>query len=519
MVDIPTIEPFQFIRGTAFSERVQLANKLNEVIDALNQIGTIDDLQTQIDAINSEISEIHAALLNTNSDVSALSNQVNALISEVNGLLKEVISEVALDSPGYGQVRVKLIHEDETETVSNVLQIPVIQDGGITLISGTTDRSFKLQYVTTDGVTHTTNDFVIPEGGGTDITVTSVSIEQGDTSNSFKFEIGLSDGSSIQSNSYPFPPGTELTPATTSQLGGIKVGTHLSVTADGTLSVDMTTIGTAAAAPTVMWTADTSKVTMHFDSLVGTEYTEDIPTAASGGAGTIDAAAYQKLQNVPAPDTIATDAEISDLQEQITGLKLSNDTICVCSGIDNSVYGILEVDPSLFTSISPTSMYGTISSSDIGVNPTNGYLQINNIVLKTTQVLTLGLIPSSGSTVNGKINAKTKINLNLNATSVDCYYKFVSIKDGVVILDSPNPMWVKFYNVRVEYAPTKEGLTTDIIAKYEGTTIIGYTDFASRVAHDSSQLFARNIYNFVTLMLKDSKIDLSDEIVQSTLIK
>ncbi len=54
---------------------------------------------------------------------------------------------------------------------------------------------------------------------------------------------------------------------------------------------------------------------------------------------------------------------------------------------------------------------------------------------------------------------------------------------------------------------------------YEDKVIIGYTDFASRVAQDSSQLFARNIYNFVALMLKDNKIDLSDEIVQSTLIK
>ena len=238
MPEIPTIEPFQFIRSTAFSERVQLANKLNEVIDALNQIGSVDDLQSQIDAINSEISEIQTSIGNTDTSLAELENQVNALVSQVNGLLKEVVSEVTLDSPGYGQVRVKVIHEDETETASNVLQIPVIQDGGITLISGTTDRSFKIQYITMDGVTHTTNDFVIPEGGGTDVTITSISILQGDTPNDIKFQVGLSDGSSIQSNSYPIPQAT-ITPATTSQIGGIKVGTNLSVTADGTLSVDL----------------------------------------------------------------------------------------------------------------------------------------------------------------------------------------------------------------------------------------------------------------------------------------
>jgi NAD(P) transhydrogenase subunit alpha len=49
-------------------------------------------------------------------------------------------------------------------------------------------------------------------------------------------------------------------------------------------------------------------------------------------------------------------------------------------------------------------------------------------------------------------------------------------------------------------------------------TIIGYTDFAVRVANDSSQLFARNVFNFVSLMIKNGKIDLTDEIIQAVLI-
>ena len=52
-----------------------------------------------------------------------------------------------------------------------------------------------------------------------------------------------------------------------------------------------------------------------------------------------------------------------------------------------------------------------------------------------------------------------------------------------------------------------------------GVTIIGYTDFAARAAYDSSQLFARNVFNFVSLMLKEGKLDTSDEIIQATLIK
>lgn len=311
VINIPTIQPFTYQASTAFDERVQLANKVNEIIDGINSIGEIPDIQAQIDTINSTIAQIQADIANTDREVSTIQSQLNSLIQEVNGLLKEVISEITLDSPGYGQVRMKVIHEDETETASNALQIPVIQDGGITLISGTTDRSFKIQYITMDGVTHTTNDFVIPEGGGTDVTITSISILQGDTVNDIKFQVGLSDGSSIQSNSYPIPQAA-ITPATTSQIGGIKVGTNLSVTADGTLSVDMTTIGKAAKADSLMWTADASKVTLHVDSLNGSDFTDDVPQAAQGVAGTIDAASYQKIT--------ANESAISELKADVAAL-------------------------------------------------------------------------------------------------------------------------------------------------------------------------------------------------------
>ncbi|MDR3151806.1 MAG: NAD(P) transhydrogenase subunit alpha, partial [Holosporaceae bacterium] len=59
----------------------------------------------------------------------------------------------------------------------------------------------------------------------------------------------------------------------------------------------------------------------------------------------------------------------------------------------------------------------------------------------------------------------------------------------------------------------------DEVVKVGGVTIIGYSDLASRIAHDSSQFFAKNVFNFVSLMLKDEKIDTSDEIVQATLLK
>lgn len=57
----------------------------------------------------------------------------------------------------------------------------------------------------------------------------------------------------------------------------------------------------------------------------------------------------------------------------------------------------------------------------------------------------------------------------------------------------------------------------DKVVVYKNTTIVGCTNLAEKVAFDAGQLLACNIYNFVQLLVKDGKIDTSDEIVQATL--
>ena len=382
---IPEIQPFEFIRGTAFSERVQLANKVNEIIDGINSIGEIPDIQAQIDAINSEISEIQTAIGNSDTSLADLENQVNALISEVNttikqaisalesevdgidtrlataegtisehgteidGLLKEVIDGVAMMSSPHGSIQVQINHEDGSNDISAPIDIGLVEQGGIVLQSGTTDRSFKLIVTLTDGTSWQTNDFVIPEGGGTDVSVTNISIAQGSGTDKIQVKIGLSDGSTISSNDWTVvtpsefsalgtrvttaegnitkntgditdldtrvqaledSPGYALQPATAATLGGVKIGTGIIVQSDGTISVDKTQINTAAVASTVMFTADASKVTLHADSVAGSEFTKDIPQASQGGAGTIDQASYAKIA--------ATESKVNALAPTVT---------------------------------------------------------------------------------------------------------------------------------------------------------------------------------------------------------
>lgn len=385
MVDIPTIEPFQFIRSTAFSERVQLANKLNEVIDAVNNIGDLPDLESQITEINTKISELEESIGNTDTSLADLENQVNGLISEVNtaikqaisalesdvggidtrlttaegtiseheteidGLLKEVIDSVAMTSNPHGTIQVQINHEDGSNDISAPIDLGLVEQGGIVLQSGTTDRSFKLIVTLTDGTSWQTNDFVIPEGGGTDVSVTNISIAQGTESNMIQVKIGLSDGSAISSNDWTVvtpsefsalgtrmataegnitkntgdisdletrvqaiedSPGFTLQPATATRLGGVKIGSGITVQSDGTIAVDMKKINTAAVASTMMFAADASKVTLHADSVAGSEFTKDIPQASQGGAGTIDQASYAKIA--------ATEAKVDELAPSVS---------------------------------------------------------------------------------------------------------------------------------------------------------------------------------------------------------
>ena len=355
------IQPYEFKKKTNIEEHNDIVSKVNEIVDVINdtQMDTIDSRLTAVEgdvtALESEVSTINNEL-DTKADkteipdtstfatktevdavdtkVDAIDSQLDTMQTEIDGLLKEVVDGVAMSSTAHGTVQVQINHEDGSNDISAPIDLGLVEEGGIVLKSGTTDRSFKLIVTLTDGTSWQTNDFVIPEGGGTDVSVTSISIAQGTGADKIQVKIGLSDGSTISSNDWTVvtpsefsalgtrvttaegnitkntgdiseldgrvqaledTPGYALKPATATRLGGVKIGAGIIVQGDGTISVDKTQIDTAAVASTVKFTADASKVTLHADSLAGSEFTKDIPQASQGGAGTIDQASYAKI--------------------------------------------------------------------------------------------------------------------------------------------------------------------------------------------------------------------------------
>lgn len=362
-MQIPQIQPFTFIRSTAFSERVQLANKINEIIDGINQIGDIPELEAEIDTLKQSVASLQESIGSTDTNLATVETNLNKAISDLNaltvrvstlettvtgqtsdiaentseitglkarmstaengieankndidsleakqteheteiqGLLREVVDGVAMSSTAHGTVQVTINHEDGTQDTSAPIDLGLVQEGGITLSTGATDRSFRLTVQLSDGSSWQTNDFVIPEGGGTEVVVTSVQIKKGSQDDMMKVSIGLSDGSSIDSNDWSFvtpaqfaalqstvstntgkitsltgrvtaidsqldtidgsldslgdrvtalegSPGYNLPVATGSVLGGVKIGTNIIVQADGTISIPNATASTPGA--------------------------------------------------------------------------------------------------------------------------------------------------------------------------------------------------------------------------------------------------------------------------------
>lgn len=421
VINIPEIQPFTFQAGTAFSERVQLADKINEIIDGINQIGDIPELEgqiatlaSQIQAINTTITTIQntmaqqgTTIQDIQGDISTLDEQMASAMSditgltsriataestltehgnEISGLLGEVIDSVEMSSTAHGTVQVQINHEDGSNDISAPIDLGLIQTGGITLQTGASDRSFKLIITQTDGESWQTNDFIIPPGGGTEVTITSVTLEAGTTENTMRVSIGLSDGTPLDSNDYPVVApatvsalatrvttvegttaqhttqisgldsrvtaleeagGYTLVPATASQLGGVKIGANIIVQSDGTISIPNATASTpgvmtaaqveqlnsAATASTLMFTGDASKVTLHADSVAGSAFTEDIPQASQGGAGTIDQAKYQQIGT--------NQNNITTIQGKVTTLENEVGTLSTdIENVENTVNGL-----------------------------------------------------------------------------------------------------------------------------------------------------------------------------------
>ena len=237
---MPDIEPFKFQKSTNIEEHNQMKDKINEMVEVINDID-LENLPNQIDALETEVAT-------QGNEIDALEVTVNAIpntyakktdIPDVSDFITDdaltpyakIVDVNNADISGIdanianGEITIKLTRPDGDMTDS--IDCPFIQTA--TLIPTSTARAFKIRFTYTDGTQYDTNEFVIPEGGGTDVSVTGVTVGDGTAPNSFKVTIQLSDTTTIGSNDYviEFPENINTYPTT---LTGSLSGTTLTLT-------------------------------------------------------------------------------------------------------------------------------------------------------------------------------------------------------------------------------------------------------------------------------------------------
>lgn len=237
--DLTTIESKNVEQDTAIQQNTSDITTIKGNIQIIEEdLTTIENKNVEQDtAIQQNASDIDSTKAELNQKITAEQNaRESADTAESTARANADIDLVDLTYAS-GGISIKL--ERPEGNLEDTVQAPFIRTA--TLIPTTTNRAFKIQFDLYDGTQYDTNEFVIPEGGGTDVSVTGVTISAGTSPDSFKVNIELSDGTPIASNDYPFPSGSAYPTGATLSMSGTTISISIAMSAGQPLtgSVDI----------------------------------------------------------------------------------------------------------------------------------------------------------------------------------------------------------------------------------------------------------------------------------------
>ena len=384
---MPKVEPFDYQKSTNIDEHNQIVNKVNEIVDVVNDVN-LDQITPEIDALKTattknaaDISQLkisdaeHTEQIATiDSNVDNHAREITALktadakhdteIAELDkvtdALTKEIPNGITLYRDGTGKIKAVISQEDDTTIDSNTLDMIIPYQ--YTIISGTSSRSFKLKIVMSDGSEVITNDFIIPEGGGSVVTITGIEIDKDATDvNKFLVKAIVNEGDPITSNAITMVDsvsgtfannkltikvnGISSTPITIDTTGttytagnGIKIASGI-ISIDDTkvaLKTDIPDVSTLATKASVTAltnatkvavenfaiTESADKVTITTTAIDGaTSKSEDIPAVTDTMAGIMSADWFKKLKKLwddAQPATYKLTVELTGLTTYFT---------------------------------------------------------------------------------------------------------------------------------------------------------------------------------------------------------
>ena len=125
-----TIQPFEYEKTTAFKERVQIANKVNEIINLFNEL----DIESKINIFNEEIAIINTKITEINNAI----NEVNTAVNTVEGYNTRLTSveneSISLDAR---------LDNIEPVVSSNTAKIRVLENNELQNVKLNVDQSIN----------------------------------------------------------------------------------------------------------------------------------------------------------------------------------------------------------------------------------------------------------------------------------------------------------------------------------------------------------------------------------------
>ena len=226
--------------------------------EQMQAIASVPDMASDIRQLKISDAEHTEAIATIESNIDTHARAIKVLQTEqteqgqtVDALTKELPTDITLYKAGTGKIQAQVEQEDGTTLDSNVLDMAIPYQWD--LISGTTSRSFRLKIHFSDGTTQETDDYVIPAGGGTDVSITDIRLEtSGADKNQLKVTVDLDDGTPIGSSTISMVDsvtgsfsggmlkvkvnGIE-SPGIAIDTGSLNAGTGIKI-ASGTISID-----------------------------------------------------------------------------------------------------------------------------------------------------------------------------------------------------------------------------------------------------------------------------------------
>lgn len=365
------------------SDITQIKETINQMEDNATALGaSVAIIQTDvaenkgnIQANAGKIEVLENEYAGFNSEQISLRTDLTEVQADVDGIKTSLISDVITKAGStVGTIIVELEKEDGTKISAQDFNYG--KPTSMELLQGSSEGMMKAQFTLSDGTTVQSNDFQVLEQITGDVYITSFTFKNGSSQGKISAVIGLSDGRTLNANDFQLPTDPQIQSNITDLLSRMNAVEEKNNQQDTNISALSTRMDTAES-NIAGNDADIAQLKSEDETIKGditsldsrVTAIEDTPGVGKfelGKLGTIMGSSdngkiganADGTGSVNGWDSVASADDLSDLQEQVTKLKLTS------SGNTMSING---TNAPIVNSISGSVINGNLKISVNGI--------------------------------------------------------------------------------------------------------------------------------------------------------